>query len=325
MNRQVSHVDDSSRASGKRAGGFTLVELLVVIAIIGILVALLLPAVQSAREAARRTQCLNNLKQVGLALHHHHEHFGHLPYGSRYTGHNPDVDGAEATWITALLGFVEQGNLADSIDWSRGFGQAAHDANHPNNFLSKTTLELFICPSNSKVEPWSGFMSRGSYVANNGIGPLAENDQGDLPMSREGGVFHLNSNMPFARMRDGTTNTVMVSEIINAGSSDSRGIMHYPEGPLYQHNYTPNSSVPDHLRRVWQGMPWCVSTDEAPCVGVFSWWTDRRLIMSARSHHPGGVNVVLGDGSVRFLNDSIDLELWQALSTPSMGEVVTLP
>ncbi len=325
MNDRGSRLSSCANFAHVRAAGFTLVELLVVIAIIGVLVALLLPAVQSAREAARRTQCMNNLKQIGLALHQHHRANGELPYGHKFTGSGADDDGAEATWYTAILNYVEEGNLFDKIDWSRGFGHSAEQPSHPNNFVTDLTLPLFTCPSNSRVDPWNGFWARGSYVANNGIGPMSENDLADLPLTREGGVFYLNSNMPFRKIRDGTSNTAMISEIINVEGSDCRGIMHYPEGPLYHHNRTPNSSAPDELRGIWNGMPWCVDTPEAPCIATSNWWTDRGLIMSARSHHPGGVNLALGDGSVHFMVDSIDLDNWQALSTPAGEEVVRLP
>ena len=120
-------------------------------------------------------------------------------------------------------------------------------------------------------------------------------------------------------MRDGTTNTAMISEVRAVPGDDFRGVLHYPEGPLYHHNYTPNSLVPDEIRTTM-----CVDTEQAPCVGTFTSWDTRVMIMTARSYHPGGVNVLMGDGSVHFINDSISLNLWQALSTPQQvtGEVL---
>jgi prepilin-type N-terminal cleavage/methylation domain-containing protein len=311
--------------------GFTLIELLVVIAIIGILVALLLPAVQAAREAARRLQCTNNLKQIGIALHHHHKAHETFPYGHRYVsdqpdpnGYEADKNGNEATWITRLLPYVEQENAYDRIDWDRGLGQA-RDASHPNNFINKLRIPLFECPSNSSVDPWNGARSRASYVANNGFGPMTENTTVDLPMQRDGGVFYLNSDMPLSMIRDGSSNTAALSEIVTVDGSDFRGVMHYPEGPLYHHNQTPGSLAPDHLRGVWFDARFCVSVPEAPCIETFSNWGDRSLIMTARSRHPGGVNLLLCDSSVHFLNNSVDLDVWKALGTPAGGEPTGLP
>lgn len=313
-------------------GGFTLVELLVVIAIIGILIALLLPAVQSARESARRVQCSNNLKQLGLALHNHDFTHGYFPHGHFYVGTtSPDSNGNESTWITMLLPHLEQQAVYDMIDFNRGFG-FAEDPSHPNTPMHLVEFPSMQCPSNSGGEVWGGIRARGSYVANNGIGPMAENTEDDLPLTREGGVFYLNSNMPIARMSDGTSNTLALSETINVpGSVDYRGVMHYPEGPLFHHNHTPNSMVPDQMRRDGWTSPqgesyeWCVNLDDAPCIGAYNHWADRNLTMTARSRHPGGVNALLCDGSVHFIADSVDLDTWRSLGTPAGREGVALP
>ena len=130
------------------------------------------------------------------------------------------------------------------------------------------------------------------------------------------GVFYINSWLSIAEIPDGTSQTAMVSEIRAVNDkekdlADGRGIMHSPEGPLYQHNFTPNSLVLDQVRTTW-----CVTTPEAPCLGTFTAWNNRDYIVTARSNHPGGVNLLLADGSVRFVADSIHLDIWQALSTP---------
>lgn len=313
----------------RKPHGFTLVELLVVIAIIGILVALLLPAVQAARESARRTQCLNNEKQIGIAITLRHDARNALPPGTVWVGgmSKYDSDGTESTWITHILEYIEEANLKGRLDWKRGFGQAWGDPGHPNNFVLAKNLSVFTCPSNLESKVYGTFTgaewwAKGSYGANNGFGPLVEAMDTDRVQKRERGLFYLNSHINFKDFVDGTSNTAMVSELLvvpdNASKGDFRGVMHYVEGPLYHHNYGPNSSVPDGMRG-----DWCISIPQAPCAGTYSSWSPKRLTMSARSAHPGGVNVLMGDGSVHFAADAIDLPVWQAAGTPKSiaGEV----
>lgn len=299
----------------RRSRGFTLVELLVVIAIIGILIGLLLPAVQAAREAARRSQCTNNLKQIGLGLHMHHDQNGKFPPGFIANGPKP-WRGQDATWITCILRFVEQQTLDQQIDWINGsFGQGKLP-------VKEATLTLFQCPSDVRPKPNTTFdpedFARGNYVANDGIGPMEEWCVSSAPftinktITREAGVFYANSEMTMSDIKDGTSHTAMVCEIRAVKDQrDGRGILHYPEGPLYHHNYTPNSLVADQVRTSW-----CATQPEAPCVGAFTGYNNRKLIMTARSSHPGGVNLLLGDGSVRFVSETIALDIWQALCTP---------
>lgn len=295
-----------------RRTGFTLVELLVVIAIIGVLVALLLPAVQAAREAARRTQCSNNLKQIGLALHNHHDSKKLFPSGHL---HLPGATGgtmaSDSTWATYILPYMEAQNVFDLADFTLGFGSG--DPNHRNAEFSSTTIPGMLCPSNPVgIDPWLTF-ARGSYVANNGFGPMQEafaTDKDKRPDEREG-MFFLNSKMGFADMTDGSSNTAMVSEVINVKGTDQRGVMHYPEGTFYHHDRTPNSNAPDELR---QGA--FVSTPQAPATGGFSSHDSRQMIVTARSNHPGGVHVLMGDGSVHFVSETIALNVWEAVSTP---------
>ncbi len=305
--------------------GFTLVELLVVIAIIGVLVALLLPAVQAAREAARRTQCTNNLKQIGLALQNFHSARNQFPRG--YSWREGMVGGdsdTEATWITFLLPYLEETALSGQIDWEAGFGHAS--VSGKNTLLVGQTLTGFICPSGPRPEPvLGGIYARGSYVANNGIGPMRDSWFGDLPLLRPvpgsitsetstsaAGVFFLNSDIRVGQITDGTSNTAFISEIRAVDEAkDFRGVLHYPEGPHYHHNYTPNSLIPDEIRANF-----CADTPEAPCIGTFAIWRPRFLTMTSRSFHPAGVNLAMGDSSVHFVSESIEESTWHALATP---------
>jgi len=312
--------------SSRRMQGFTLVELLVVIAIIGILVALLLPAIQAAREAARRTQCVNNLKQIGLAMQMHHDTFKVLPYGHKIPAppYNNNQDFGEATWIFAILRYMELTAVHDMADPNLGFGSAAPPPSTTNNApVVRMVLPPFECPSNSQVNDvlWFNIYTRGSYVANNGIGPMAEwlyigpGSTNTLAAGRVPGVFYINSRTRFSDFLDGTGNTALASEVRlvlgGAPNGDQRGVMFYPEGPLYHHNNTPNSMIPDGIRGAT-----CVNDPLVPCFPAYNAWNNRSLTMTARSYHPGGVNVVFGDGNVRFVTDPIDLGIWRALCTP---------
>jgi prepilin-type N-terminal cleavage/methylation domain-containing protein/prepilin-type processing-associated H-X9-DG protein len=307
----------------RRSLGFTLVELLVVIAIIGILIALLLPAVQAAREAARRSQCTNNLKQIGIAMHMHHDRDKQLPYGSYYRQDNAYPD--ESTWVFCILPFMEQNALYQSADHSHYFfGCADPQWGGYNRNVTRQVLTGFICPSNTGFDNpvWNESYAKGTYAGNTGLGVMTEYNTEDLPLRRNGGVFYLNSKTGFNDFTDGTSNTAMVSEIRAVksadGITDERGILHYPEGPLYQHDFTPNSTSPDELRT---GN--CVNDPLAPCIGAFSSFRPKAWRMGARSCHPGGVNILAGDGSVHFVSDTIALNLWRALATPKAitGEV----
>ena len=306
-----------------------------VITIIGILIALLLPAVQSARESARRSQCTNNLKQLNLALHLHHEQHGHLPYGHCYPEPPvPNHHGTGSSWFPHLLPYIEQQALYDLIDWKDHFGLMSAER-EPNIEVCRQVLSVFLCPSDVKVKPLKNDRghddyARGNYLANNGLGPMRDSDYTNLPVIREvpgtgttspyaAGVFYLNSQTTFAEIRDGSSNTAFLSEIRLTKGHDFRGVMFHGEGSLYHHNRTPNSLVPDDIRESL-----CVDNPDAPCTGAFTSWKPRAMIVTARSYHPGGVNLALGDGSVRFVQESIQLDVWKALCTPRMveGEVV---
>jgi prepilin-type processing-associated H-X9-DG protein len=293
------------------------VELLVVIAIIGILIALLLPAVQAAREAARRSQCTNNLKQIGLALHMHHDRDNRLPFASFWPCPNETALRApeEETWICCIFPFVEQSALYSLRDFTPAnhYGNMGPGNPSGNFTICHTELSGFQCPSATNPNPNQilNTFARGNYVANNGIGPMAEWDESTLPIRRPGGVFYLNSRIGFRDFVDGTSNTVLVSEVLMSAGCDFRGVMHFPDGPVYQHNYTPNDLTPDRMRNGF-----CQSEVRNPCTPVYNAWNDRSEIVTARSNHPGGVNALFGDGSVHFIGNTIAVNIWQALSSP---------
>ncbi|MEO8493827.1 MAG: DUF1559 domain-containing protein [Planctomycetota bacterium] len=291
-----------------RRQGFTLVELLVVIAIIGILVALLLPAVQAAREAARRMQCTNNLKQIAISLHNYHDTYKNFPAG--YYQVTTGVAN-ESTWITHTLPFIEQKSLHDLITvWER-FGSPP--AGSGIQKVTSTFIPGMICPSDVKVKVALGNWARGNYVGNNGIGPMFTEGQNSVPRGPIG-VFPQNESRNMAEILDGTSNTAMVSELLRSPGDDFRGVMHYPEGPLYQHNQGPNTTVADQFRGSL-----CITLPRAPCIGTYTAWNNRSIVLSARSLHPGVVNLALVDGSVRSVSGTVNLLTWQNLGTPQDG------
>ena len=304
-----------------RSRGFTLVELLVVIAIIGVLVALLLPAVQAAREAARRSQCQNNLKQLGLGLHMHHDTYKKFPVGFNEPATGlPVGDYHEATWAYFILPFIEQQALYDLAVRTDRFGSAPG----PNlQRLFSAVIPTMLCPSDVEVELiGTSNRARGNYVANNGIGPLA-GERNTSPVSRgANGVFIANRGLGMRDLIDGSSNTAVISELLKVPGTpgtnfDFRGVQSYPEGPFYHHNRTPNTNIADEIRNNY-----CISIDRAPCTGTYAAYNSRALLLSARSLHPGGVQVLLGDGSARFVSDTININTWQWLGIPDDGNVL---
>ena len=319
--------------------GFTLVELLVVITIIGILISLLLPAVQAAREAARRLQCSNHLKQIGLAMLTFENQNRVLPCAA--IGFNE----AETTWLghTAqfqILPFLEQQNVADLIYFDRRWIDSVNDP------VTSAIIPTYCCPSdNAKGRRWSGGsqrFSRSNYNVCVGTETLLPPDppenlsfQGTPPSLRTNmnletdGAFYFETGRPLSDFRDGTSNTVLASEIL-AGrkdtytgvnlsnpSSDYRGkwAWVFTGGAVYMHKNTPNSSVGDQLRYE------CVPDVDMPC-GPWVPFTDT-VHLAARSSHPGGVNVVFCDGHVSFYNNTVNLDVWRGIATVKGNEPVT--
>ncbi len=337
------------RNSRARPAAFTLVELLVVIAIIGILIALLLPAVQAAREAARRMQCGNNLKQLGLALHNYHGSFRQFPPGYGYCLDSYGGTGGcnrEWPWDMRLLPYLEQVAVYDLIDWNSNSG-SAYQSSTPQDMRDAIGVQIdtFRCPSDAGADGryneggvcnaltgLSGIVAipkgRISYAACLGQGQMESPIRKEIPLPsgyRYPGVFGHNSDTKIRDITDGTSHTMALSELRIGGPCSIRGTIHYDEGPVFMTDFGPNDLTPDLVR-------WCDPDDgepgaKAPCLhsgsGCRGTLTQLNMVRhTARSMHPGGVHVGLCDGSVRFVSESIALDTWQALGTPDGGELI---
>ncbi len=325
----------------KRRTAFTLVELLVVIAIIGILVALLLPAIQAAREAARRTQCTNQIKQVATAMHNYHDTYKKLPAYqyhvsgvNSWQGHGP---------FTMILPYMEQQPLYDQVDFTRAW-------DHGNNQnVRRTHLEVLTCPSDLEYpNPTYGGTN---YAFCGGARRDFYSTGGPIPSS---GMFLRRRESKLGDVLDGTSNTVMIGEILKG--DDANGTL----SP--KRDYTNSLSLPtdefptaaeietagiacDSTATGWQqsnaGRDWIASfpgqvafnTIAPPnwqhitCCsgGGFGYACDRNGIVPARSLHPGGVLIALGDASTRFVPDSVELVVWERMGARADGEAVDLP
>lgn len=296
--------------------GFTLVELLVVIAIIGVLVALLLPAVQAARESARRTQCLNHMKQWGLAMHNYHDNLLQLPLGS--------TNAPRRTWVMFLWPYIEQSGLDVMNDYSQHFYVPPCTIAGTMNGLCGYKLKMYYCPSdtgsNLDGAGQTYMRTRGNYVVN--WGNAKYDDSAALsafaPFSHAGGNRATPLLTRLKNITDGTSNTLLISEYLMAKShndDDWRGDIHNDDGVFkFMTLSTPNSTTVDVVN-------WAI-TDNDPRMPVS---TAGLQYNAARSRHPSGVNTVLCDGSVRFITDSVSFTVWQGMGTMDGGEAISAP
>jgi len=319
--------------NGNSQTGFTLVELLVVIAIIGILVALLLPAVQAAREAARRMTCANNCKQVALALHNHHSAHGNFPIGY---GDYPGGSGSLNIWPwpIRILQYLEQTVVYDNVPWNERCDLVPTNVAMYNAY--KVRVGTFMCPSDPLVQfPWNqgsrmhdyGLSwgpferARVSYGGNFGMGPLEGRSH------FRDGVFLTNQNRRFEEITDGTSQTLLLAEILPGYWGNLRGTISYSTGPMFMWDQGPNNPTPDYVFGCDPADDVTLGADsDAPCVNSVRFdpaiHAAFQIIHLARSVHAGGVNVALCDGSVRFVSDGIDETIWRWLGSPNGNEVI---
>lgn len=301
--------------------GFTLVELLVVIAIIGVLVALLLPAVQAAREAANRMSCGNNLKQIALGLHNFHDTERSLPAGS--VG-NPAWGRDSWSWYCYLLPFVEEHGLYDQLDFKAKINGTAT----AGGAARKEHLDTMLCPSDSRriqeqgIANWQNSLQNyvvcyGDSNFNSGLDPWNVVNG----YAGKAGMFVPERRATFADCTDGLSNTLLVSEIITPDRENvwgSLGRTQVAMGAGFTTYATPNAQANDRTNRCHTDLGGGLG---AKCTQHADWdWGAN--VVAARSWHPGGVNAALTDGSVRFVVDNVALDTWRWLGTRSGGEAV---
>ena len=316
---------DSTRMPRHAArGGFTLIELLVVVMIIGVLVALIIPAAQSAREAGRRIQCLNNLKQIGLATHEYLSIYSVFPSG---------MDGKSFSAHVTLLPYLDQVSTYNSLNFVLGNGRATME----NLTVESLKFSVFLCPSDPEPSAFQG-VGRTSYPACSGDGIFD-------PRSTTNGLFpygmtpnNLSMHRTVGEVLDGTSATVAFSEWLVAGRGKDRRRDVYEVGdasrtPLPPDLYAERCRGADEGRvtRRQKGLEWTLGVEFASvynhamgpqqpsCSGTHPGLLF--LAPSAGSLHPGGVNVLFADSHASFVKDSISPANWKAISTAAGGEI----
>ena len=350
-----------------RKRGFTLIELLVVIAIIAVLIALLLPAVQAAREAARRMQCVNNLKQIGLALHNYHSVNNCFPMGSGsgVLTYPPPVYQAKECWAShgPMLQFLEQMPVFNAINfyWSPD--------EPPNQTVDNTQILTYLCPSDPNATSQTGGDNGILTTANNNyfasIGPTTDFRVGlatsapSFAMNPTAGMFAWQTSKSIAQIIDGTSNTIAFAEsTVGVPGQTARqkliGLVNVtiPPAALLANAFTNPAAVNQGIATcsaAWQagsssavdlqrGDSWqqggicmtlfntiCTPNDQADewayCSNSGSGACSN--YSNADSYHPGGVNVLMGDGSVKFIKNAINQQTWWGLGSIAGSEVIS--
>ena len=341
----------------RRARGFTLIELLVVIAIIAVLIALLLPAVQAAREAARRAQCLNNLKQIGLALHNYHSVHDSFPMlngrGDTFPGTSNSTGWGPGA-LMYLMGNIEGGALYNAFNFTTGcIIGCSNVTTAGNTTVRDSTVATFLCPSDPQsIRPGSNYAVT--------YGPQFRWDGGTGGIGV--GLFAVIEARGVRDCTDCTSNTVAFTEKVKGNGSSNNGGEWYnrvdwttssqgsgidqvatnPTGyaALRTYRTTCNGKRAANTLPIYNGSQfWCSSRSYqgsgvsmlntpnskfADCGQAGSDTTPSvNGAVAARSRHPGGVNVLFADGSVKFIKDTIAEQTWYAIGTRSGGEVVS--
>jgi prepilin-type processing-associated H-X9-DG protein/prepilin-type N-terminal cleavage/methylation domain-containing protein len=324
---------------GNRRNAFSLIELLVVIGIIAVLIGLLLPAVQKVREAANNAKCKNNLKQIGVALHNHHNAEDRFPLGSTNDLPQPWA-GPRLSFMLFLYPYLEQDNAYRRFDQRPPtgtpdtYGGFISWCSNPNT-LAPDAPTIVVVPS--LLCPSDGFADRiathydsqgvrlGSFSHSNYLGFFGDKNYGgffpDYPQNKRA-VFGFNYGARLTDITDGASNTMAVGEYLTGlpfeeAPYDFRGVQ-WIDAPGYSQLYTwatPNTTAAD----LFYPADFCYDrlSLNLPCAGS-AWYA---TTATSRSRHPGGVNVLMADGSARFISQSIGLATWQALGTIREGEV----
>jgi prepilin-type N-terminal cleavage/methylation domain-containing protein/prepilin-type processing-associated H-X9-DG protein len=339
-----------------RRHGFTLIELLVVVSIIAVLIALLLPAVQAARESARRTQCVNNLKQLGLAVNNYATSTGALPPTANTNPSGFPVQPTNNFGMKArLLPYLEQEAMWNALNQS-AIAEATAVAPGANDTIVTAQVSAFLCPSDNNV-PVGAYTFKngvtgarqtgyGSYP--NNIGTIFRNNGGKL----DGPAYHMGNTsqggtLSIAAIKDGTSSTAIFSEFIrgrNVATSSGlsqvyAGLIPFPSAngfvPLQTYVDSCKNATSVYPAYDHKGMKWlnhncaeggCYSHIMTPnkqaCFFANEGSEAGRTLVGASSKHSGGVNVCFLDGSVKFVKDSVSQTTWWALATYKGGETV---
>jgi len=299
----------------RNRNAFTLIELLVVIAIIAILIALLVPAVQKVRESAARTQCQNNIRQIGIGMHNYHDVRKTLPASMGFSGC------CWGTWPIPLMPYIEQDPLYKVYtNWGGADANGPRYGAAPNTGVTTQRLSIFTCPSDNSNTP-IGAMTNNNYAVNHGNTGNAQQATlngvvfGGAPFGRAKKAFDARGISTIQGIGDGSSNTIMLAEIRQGQGSDLRGFFWWGDAAAFTTYNLPNSTTPD----VIYTPGYCKSEPGFPCHGAPT-ATDPAN-MSARSRHTGGINTIMCDASVRFVSETVSIGSWRAIGTARASDI----